>query len=626
MAIGIVASSYMVPHIANKAAVWPGDVFPADPAMPAFATSAYYKTQQLNGSHLGYYPDPAFMDTWSQSYAMTYDGALYYWSGTQWAQGAGPSLTVSMPGLVSYLYSDMSRLPKSKRLAALSRHFTPSPSTPWDSRQYSWCMGQAVFRWNGTAWEIVQEAPEFPAEHPLTSKVMTLGSMMAADPLITAQDATEAAELTTRGFTSTADIVVKGSNGEVGFPSTTSTTSYRFYRNGSVWGYSPPSGNVFAGMNVADSYISALPANLQGWGAGCAYTAQGNGPWSPTTYVTIGGIQFWCPVTPILLPGVAPGVAPPVPNKNAIMPYDQMVTPDPELPSFTHMSYSSDAAYFVQARRYRVHPSENLAWRAANGDKFWTYLNCRVIWNGTHWFNAALYSTKTTLDPTSSSVSYSLSGAAPALGVLPTTAEQIAVANSYYKATAVPGVWAADQMIFCGNVILQWNGTGYTVLCETPRIQEAATYPVFPGDMFMDSRVLDTSAASSLLGYGYVPVLRHPWKVGTGMPLANRLTFYHPTNAAGAGGVMIQFSWNGTTWVGGSASTANTTVAPGAVVTDAIISALPAAQRVVACTLAGYIGNPSTAHWTTGQSATIGGTVVHWHGTGTRYWAPGAAP
>ena len=305
------------------------------------------------------------------------------------------------------------------------------------------------------------------------------------------------------------------------------------------------------------------------------------------------------------------------------MPGDVEGTRDPTPIPVFNSTIEADIARQCNALGFTAAPAEKWAWRG--GVKSWRYCNTNLYWSGTSWGQGVLSGTKTTLAPTASATVGNKSSATPSLYLL-STADQVEIANSFYQANPATA-WGADEHVFLGGVIMQWNGTSWVIMpnCNTPRIQEAATIPVYQGDFFYDPRVTGAASASSLLGYGYIPVMRPQWKTANApCPTLNYMSILGSDPAGPIVG--WQFSWDGTGWVFSSSGYANPTVAPAAVVTNTWIAGLPADQRAVGCSMAGYIGSPST-HWTTGQSATIGGCVVHWHGAGTyKYWFPGAAP
>jgi hypothetical protein len=250
------------------------------------------------------------------------------------------------------------------------------------------------------------------------------------------------------------------------------------------------------------------------------------------------------------------------------------------------------------------------------------YLGASEFWNGSHWTSNIQYGTPTALAPTTLSL-YNPNSSNPNCGAI-AAADQVAVMNSYFVGSP-SSPWTADQHVWMGNAIIQWNGTSWVILAAPVTIHEAATYAVTPGQTFIDSRVTasNSTIAAALLGYGYVPLFRSAWVNRTTTVCNSDFRFYNMLNGA----VIHQYYWNGTAWVSGAApSNGGTLVNPSDVVTNAAISALPANEQVTACSLFGYYSSTS-AHWTSGQSATIAGNVVHWHWTAARgYWAPGAAP
>jgi hypothetical protein len=330
-----------------------------------------------------------------------------------------------------------------------------------------------------------------------------------------------------------------------------------------------------------------------------------------------GGPTFW-------LPGVSPGTVPPVPTKTALMPGDIYTDNQPGMPVAPNgvASYANMIALWMTAGGYLPDASEKLAWRTATTKKV-RYVNFDAVWYGSHWASAALGTTKTTLTPTSSVIPYSKQSFTLALGAV-ADADRVAVMGSFYVASPLTS-WAASENVWVGNCIMTWNGTSWVQVAKTPTIHEAATYPCTPGDVFLDSRVTGTGNAASLLGWGYVPLYRAAWtgRIDTAIGATSAITFWNPDAPTTIG---FSYYWNGTAWAPGSSALAGTVVAVGATVTDAALSALPAAEQVAACTLFGYYSSTG-AQWTTGQSATIAGNVVHWHGAASRrYWAPGAAP
>jgi hypothetical protein len=641
--IGIMASSYTVTRIADKAAVQPTDVFAADPLMPAFVNTATLAAERL--TYCGFYPDPAFMLPWISPQKFTYNGASYYWTGSRWEPGTGATkVTFYADSLGPSCSTDFSRMSIANRLLSLERLFTPSPNTAWPAGSLSWTSTvgsymQHGIRWNGSNWELAVTSPEFTGLP--WSKVITPGFLAPMDPNVSIADAATAASLTaTLGYTYISNLGAPGlqrfSISAVSFPHPSSNVAKStFYWTGTAFTVTNASNYGYqAGGDVVHAGLAALPAADRPWLAQgyLVPTSAETLPWTPTTQVIVGGtVMSRSAVSGPLVPGPAPGVLPAVPTKTALMPSDIYTNRQSEIPPMLNgtTDFSTALPSFFTAMGYRPATAEKLPWISSSPTKRMTYLNSMVAWNGTHWIYNMIYS-KTSLSDTSFPVSFSKSAGSspPAIGTLATDAERIDVMNAYYTASPLTP-WTADQHQWVGNCIVQWDGSSWVILAKPVTIHEAATYACIPGDVLYDTRVTNQNStiANQLSGWGYVPTFRTKWTSGltssvalyayVSFPSPNQ-TLMNPTSS--------NFYWSGTAWTAGTGSPTGVVIAPGAVQTDAAIAALPADERVVACTLFGYYST-TNAHWTSGQSATIGGTVVHWHGSQTRrYWAAGAAP
>ena len=640
--IGIVASA-IVPHIADKAAVWPGDVYPnADALMPGWVTSTTDKAVML--LYCGYYPDPAYIDLWkTPNYTMSYQGANYHWTGTCWRAGSVQTQTSMTPRWWYGSWTDISRLPIAKRVPTLNKLYTASPSTPWAAGEYAGVSGYYstgitgpghTIRWNGTSWELTSTSPEF-TDLPWDKKLTPGCHVSVMDPNITASDATNANKLAGLGYTMNPAIAAPGftgSAGAVSFISPTSSTFYRFYWNGSSWNTTSTNFYTYAFSTVTHAGIAALPASQRAWAVG-AYTMSGGaafytteGGWTIGNSATVGTEVVNCLQDGTWLVGARPGTVPPTPTKTAIVPGDNYATYQtgmPVPPSGT-TSFNNSVAVWLTA--WGALPTNKLTWRANPSPLKIKYVNTEVSWIGSHWVGGTLAQAKVALAPTSSPVSYTKQSAGtPAMGAV-ADASRVAVMDSFYSANPATA-WTTDQVQWVGACLWTWNGSAWVQLHKMPTIHEAATYPCAPGDIFLDNRVTasNSTIAANLLGWGYVPVLRAAWsgRFGPVVGLVAGIYFWNPD----APGVTTGFTyyWNGTAWTAGTGASAGTLVAPGATISDAMISALPAEEQIVGISMAGYYSSTG-AHWTSGQSATIAGNVVHWHGTSSYYWAPGVAP
>lgn len=628
--VGDLAAAAHSPAV--KTAIWPGDVFPVDSAMPAFATTADDFTRQLG--RLGYAPDPAYENVWIDGQNFIVGGQVFYWSGTNWAVGVAPYKTTLAP-MPSEIYSssgatiqtaDFSRMSKAKRLTHLSRRYTALPATAWGENQFARFHPNHAVRWTGTAWEFAAQAPEFSG-HPF-SKVLTFGSFVNSDTSITAANAANANSLTGLGFTPGASFRPLNTQwGGVSFASAGDKYgNFAFHWNGTAWTSTSPSANyLWLGTTTVNDTIAAIADPQEKlWAINTAYPAAGNDDWSPTTSCTVAGVQVYRgPDT--WLYGASPGTAPPVPDPTALMPGDQFIAPFAGIgPYPSPQFYQGSVVSRINGAGWRPHSSErSTVWRTAT--KMVKYLNVNLWWTGTH------FSELTPPNSTPQSIDYryhyptvyTVGGAFPVPGRLATVAEQETLALSAYShpPSNGPAAWTGDTSFYDANVIYQWNGTAYKVVGKTPRIIEAAAYPCVQGDVFTDDRITAAGDIVNLVGWGYIPVLRTSWKGynNQSLPIVPSCSW---SNSAGVG---ITAYWTGTAWAANQSNLAYVTVNPGDTVADTAISALPADEKVVACTMCGYAGGATA--WTTGQSATIGGAVVHWYGPQSRrYWMPGAAP
>lgn len=637
MSAGIGSIAGGVTHVPNKNSIWVGDTFTADASMPGWVTTTTDKITMLPA--LGYRPSLEFINPWIGSgNSMVYDGITLYWTGTGWYNSVTTRVVLAANGNVG-CRADFSRMPIAKRIDALNRLYSPSPATPWTSSQYSTIstinpsgatrMGH-IIKWNGTSWEFISTAPEYTGLP--WDKTLTPGTTAPMEPTITAQDATNAAKIAGLGYTMNPPIGAPGlaySYAAITFPSPSSPSSYYFfYWNGTAW-TTTAAGNsiIYPNSNIAHAGIAAQPAENRAWFAQGYGLAGGQYPWSPTTYATIGTAQVSGVATYGWYPGPHPGTLPPVPNKTALLPGDIFTDPVvgvPPMPTGLSSNMDNSIVYWLMPNGFLPNSSDKLAWRAAS-PKVIRYVNVNASWNGTHW-TTPLPASKIAIAPTDQPYGYSKFSSYPAIGSLPTAADRIAVVGSYWSANPA-SAWTAAQNQWFGGTIMTWDGTTWVELCSPMTIHEAATYPAFPGDYFLDTRVNGNTSviANQLLGWGYVPGFRAPWYARIDTAWGGQASIYFG-DTTGASGSIFPYHWNGTTWVTGTAPTGGTIVAPSAVVTDAAISALPAAEQIIACTYFTYYSNTG-AQWTTGQSATIAGNVVHWHGgSSRRYWAPGAAP
>jgi len=622
-----------------KSAVSPGDWWAADAAMPAPVTTATEKAIRL--TYCGFYPAAGFTDYWEPGSFMTYDGASYHWAGSIWRNGVAPNRANLAPGGIASTWCDFSRLPDAGRVTAMGRIFTANPATAWTAGQVA---GISVtiaglssgahhsVSWNGTAWEFASTAPTFTGSTPW-SKVMTPGATGTAEPTITAMDPTNAARLTSLGYTMfPAWTTSYGSYGGIAFPDlTTPQTVHFFYWNGSAWTAGSSATNWIYPFNVqVHAGIAALTPSQRGWGTGVYATAGCHDKWTPGTYTTVGGSTVYAgQATSFWHNGSSPGTVPPTPTKTDIVPGDIYTSYQSGMPApanLTSTALTTVMPYAVTGAGYRPASAERMPWRSAT--KKLRYVNFDMSWTGSHWLNGIQGTTKTTLTPTSSPMVSSMQSVGLILGLVP-DADRVAAMDAYYVASPLTA-WGADEHVWVGGCIMTWNGTTWVQKNKAVTIHEAATIVASPGNVYVDSRVTaqNSTIAGQLLGWGYVPLFRNAagggWKgdTSTANSVAN-IYFWDPTVLTLGGN--YAYYWNGTAWTAGTAPSA-TVVAPGAVVNNADIGLLPTNEMVTACTAFGYTSNTGAA-WTTGQSAQIGGIVCHWHGTSLRrYWVLGAAP
>jgi hypothetical protein len=130
--------------------------------------------------------------------------------------------------------------------------------------------------------------------------------------------------------------------------------------------------------------------------------------------------------------------------------------------------------------------------------------------------------------------------------------------------------WASDQYATADGAAIRWDGTKWVFLSDFPpwAASTAGKAKSQNGTYISENRLTaqDASNAANLTSYGYDPL--DP----TLYFKATYDEFYADTGTAWAQG--LKFIWNGTQWIAYSA-VAKTAAAPGAVITDAAISALP---------------------------------------------------
>lgn len=308
------------------------------------------------------------------------------------------------------------------------------------------------------------------------------------------------------------------------------------------------------------------------------------------------------------------------PSKYSVRPGDVFTVADPLIPAWANTS--ALIARFLSYAGFAPNYNNRLPWVKPAASAF-TYMGFSFYWTGDHWANGTGITFITGISPTATAAFKAVNGGSTAFQRM-AAADRVPALNARYEAATPATPWTGDQNMWFGQYICTWNGSSWVIVAECP--QPGTSKQLLAGVDYVDASITtsDATNAAKLTGLGYVPYATYSWQSPT---VANTAGVFNSNFQNLALNQTDAFYWNGSSWVAGTPAIAGVAVAPGAVQADATIAALPAIQRVVAMTLAGYVGSPAT-HWTTGQSATIGGVVVHWHVAGSTFgwWVAGARP
>ena len=316
--------------------------------------------------------------------------------------------------------------------------------------------------------------------------------------------------------------------------------------------------------------------------------------------------------------------------KTAVRPGDIFYTPDPLIPV-----QATTGAYIYPYLTYAGFiPDPAFATLPWMGTSYFTYMGYNFYWTGTHWASGNGAGAQLNVGGLGNPMTGT--GSEPHWARV-ATADMAAVLSARYKPTGTTA-WSAKQWYWVNHCLFHWNGSSWDYQGPPNKDSNPNPKALWPDMITADPAITaeDQTNADKLTGLGYVPGMTYRWaytspsdsnKTAINGSYVSFMTF-DPAHVADPFDRAHSFTWDGTKWIPWNAATTYKISVGYQTVTDPVIAALPANQRVVAMTQAGYHGG--TAWTAPGVSATIGGTQAWWGpptttGSVSRWWIPGTA-